>query len=593
MAIITTAAAGNWSSAATWTGGVIPSTLDDVQIGAHIVTLDVDSISVVSISKAAGTGYLNVVRPIANISANINHNVSDLDPIISASQSTPAVDGCIGLSLNITGNITYSLLPSSSRTIIPLSRKFIELNIVGNITCNSTGSATIKRGIGINCTYSKVRITGNLVNTSTGCLDMLYFGASEAGVFADVVINGNVDVSRSSNSIATAALINTSAAGLSSKITINGNIVDTGTSTISSHRFAVMAGEATASPSVSGTLILNGNINIGSSGYAIMIGSSVYVEVNGTITDTRAASGSYGLQNGFIYCTGEFSYIKITQPYSQITNFRSAVTMLGTSIVHFTSDVTSKMELPVVNVATTSLSPTDKPIGGKVIFGGNLILNPTTTSSWGLIPPLGNGELTPSETTSRNGLALLHIKGNVVVSRTTVWPSIYLPILALDLTISIVRIDGDVSVPSGMSLFSQGQFHSTIGYVKIGSLRRNPLSFIPSSATNFAKQYSNLATQDSRADIQFMEIGTLYVDQYGSPIETQGYISGIVDLTDPTKSLTLKPDGTYIPSYERAEGVTGISPETVPVWNPASTQPLNCGDQNEIRATLVTNNDIS
>jgi hypothetical protein len=592
MAIITTAAAGNWSSAATWTGGVIPSTGDDVQIGAYIVTLDVDSISVVSISKAAGTGYLNVVRPIANISANINHNVSDPTPIISASQSTPAVDGCIGLSLTITGNITYSVLPTSSQAIISLSRKFIELNIIGNITCNSTGSTSVKKGIGITSPYSKVRVTGNLVNTSTGCLDMLYFGASAAGVFADVVINGNVDVSRSSNSATTAALINASAAGLSFKITINGNIVDTGTSTIGSHRFAIMAGEATATPSVSGTLIMNGNINIGSSGYAIMIGSSVYVEVNGTITDTRPPSYAYGLQNGFIYCTGELSYIKITQPYSQITNFRSAATIQGTSIVHFTSDVTSKMELPVVNVTTTSLSPTYKPIGGKVIFGGNVILNPVMTTG-NLIPLLGNGELFPSETTSRNGLALLHIKGNVLVSRTAVWPSMYLPILASDLTISIVRVDGDISVPSGVSLFSQGQYSSTIGYVKIGSLRRNPLSFIPSSAANFAKQYSNLATQDSKPDIQFMEIGTLYVDQYGSPIEIQGYVSEIIDLTDPTKSLTLKPDGMYVLSYERAEGVTGISPETVPAWNPASTQLLNCGDQNEIRATLVTNNDIS
>ncbi len=39
MALITTAAAGNWSNTATWTGGVLPAATDDIQID-HALTVD-------------------------------------------------------------------------------------------------------------------------------------------------------------------------------------------------------------------------------------------------------------------------------------------------------------------------------------------------------------------------------------------------------------------------------------------------------------------------------------------------------------------------------------------------------------------------
>src|SRR4051812_9898078 len=55
MAAITSAQTGNWSSASTWTGGVIPGNGDTITIqSGHSVTVDSDRI--IGTSPAAGTG---------------------------------------------------------------------------------------------------------------------------------------------------------------------------------------------------------------------------------------------------------------------------------------------------------------------------------------------------------------------------------------------------------------------------------------------------------------------------------------------------------------------------------------------------------
>jgi hypothetical protein len=61
MATITSAASGNWSNTATWVGGVVPTSADDVLLGGtHVIQADVN-ITVLSISQSLNSSTAGLV----------------------------------------------------------------------------------------------------------------------------------------------------------------------------------------------------------------------------------------------------------------------------------------------------------------------------------------------------------------------------------------------------------------------------------------------------------------------------------------------------------------------------------------------------
>lgn len=154
MATITSAASGNWSSSATWVGGVVPTSADDVVIAnTHIIQADVDI--TVQYITVAGSGYLNITtaRTVTCIhSDGIKNNSATRTVVINT-----AVGNVVSINANINSGLGNNLdgIHVLSNTII---------NIVGNLYCRTTQNIGAQAlDITSPCT---VNITGDIYDIS-------------------------------------------------------------------------------------------------------------------------------------------------------------------------------------------------------------------------------------------------------------------------------------------------------------------------------------------------------------------------------------------------------------------------------------------
>jgi hypothetical protein len=227
MALITSAASGNFSAGATWTGGVVPGVGDEARASTgHTVTIDVNT-TCDEISNA-GTGkfvFANSVTLTANVTFKGTTTGTNLLELTSTNSAA------------IVGEITHANNVATTAAVNHLGTG--TLTVTGNII-GSSGAIIGGRNAVINNNTGTINVTGTILGSS---------GPPGALVNAST---GEINLTGTT----------TSGSGTGSPLQNN----STGTFTVVGNLIASNAAPAFASASTSATNVLRGNFQSSAQG---------------------------------------------------------------------------------------------------------------------------------------------------------------------------------------------------------------------------------------------------------------------------------------------------------------------------------------
>ena len=188
MALITSAASGNFNAGATWTGGVVPTTGDEARAATgHTVTINVnttcDEVSNAGTGKFVFANDVTLTSNVTNKSATAGNcveltgtNSASIVGVVTSGGTTTNTFAVANLgtgTLTITGNVIGSSQILTNRNCITNNSTGI-INITGDVTGAGTGAASVivnaSTGV-INLTGTTTSGTGTaapLQNNSTG-----------------------------------------------------------------------------------------------------------------------------------------------------------------------------------------------------------------------------------------------------------------------------------------------------------------------------------------------------------------------------------------------------------------------------------------
>jgi hypothetical protein len=348
MATITSAATGNWSNTATWVGGVVPTTVDDVVIGAgHTVTLDVNA-TILTLTGAANTASNLAITTSRTFTCTAANGITQKS-ISNSTAGLVEISG-VGITVNINANIRNinDSLSSSAIRIVSICT----VNIVGNVTNTaprSASSATITPTISISA-GATVNILGDVIcNPAT--VGAINFVCILANNNATINITGNL----SSGILTTGqnAILNNTTA-----ITINvtGNVTANLATVINSNQSSTITvvGTITASNSAVGINMSSGNITISTPCLNATNGVMAVLSPNVKIYSSAIASWRFltdiPATNKFLYSAG----VALGNPV--IANVRDG-TVYGAS-----NELTGSLIMAVPSDVRKSV-PTDATVG--------------------------------------------------------------------------------------------------------------------------------------------------------------------------------------------------------------------------------------
>lgn len=189
MAIRYAVATGNWSSTATWNGGTLPTSADDVFTNGFVVTINQD-INVISLSNKLALGVL------AGGSFSI---ASGADRTIVATTITGG-----SVSLFNFANYTTSVLTITANTITSDSSTALNFNnniaativINANLVANSTTSTALLTIVG--GASNSITINGNVTAANSiiftnpqSVLNLTINGFAQSSILSQCIVNTN------------------------------------------------------------------------------------------------------------------------------------------------------------------------------------------------------------------------------------------------------------------------------------------------------------------------------------------------------------------------------------------------------------------
>ena len=290
MALILSAATGNFNAGATWVGGIVPTVGDEGRASTgHTITITANATCTEISNAGSGTFVLNSG---VTLTANVTNKTTTLNVnCLSFSAASPATATIVG---NVTGGVasnaspvagTGAILNSSTGTLI------VQGNVVGGTNVICIGAFNASTGA-ISVTGNVTGGTGNtcygIYNLSTGAISISGNVAGGSGANTNGAIN---------NAAGTYTITGNVTGGTIS--TANGLInASTGVVTITSTTISGTVATAVANQ-VGGTVNVTGNISGGTAAniYGLNNAGVGTVNVTGNVTGGTVVATSHGLNN--------------------------------------------------------------------------------------------------------------------------------------------------------------------------------------------------------------------------------------------------------------------------------------------------------
>jgi hypothetical protein len=350
MAVRYAVATGNWSDTATWDGGTLPTSADDVFSNGFTVTIDQD-VTVLSIRNtaespaAAGGGY--ILLDSYTVTANLLGGAVNL---LTYSGSTSAT---------IIGNLTHG----TGNNVVNFNSSAGTLNIIGNVINNGTTG----RGILVNNTGT-LNIVGDVYVTAANYLNSLLVQA-----------NGTVNITGDIYNLAVFVFAGSTQISLNSICTLNivGNITHRCNNDTSGRIILISAADCTVN--ITGNVIGGRQTNQ----QAIFSGQRHYLNIIGTISsDTFSVSPSVISNNSSAINLFSGPFISSPTGIMPIYVFRMHYFRTLGSYFEFRDETTNGALPPAAAAPATRLvSPdtvVDAPIPSDVRDGVSYALNTFT-----------------------------------------------------------------------------------------------------------------------------------------------------------------------------------------------------------------------